>query len=64
MLDLLKQKNPELTLYSVQSVAFETYGRVIESLGTNQIIETAKNRESSQRLCLCRLLAGIGSAGY
>ena len=46
MLDLLKQKNPELTLYSVQSVAFETYGRVIESLGTNQIIETAKKIEN------------------
>lgn len=46
MLDLLKQKNPELALYSVHSAAFETYGRVIQTLDTKQILEIAGKVEN------------------
>ena len=41
MLDLLKQKNPELKLHHVDSAAFETYGKVIRTLDTRQILEAA-----------------------
>ena len=49
MLGLLKQKNPQLELYHVESAAFETYGRVIKDLDTAKIVEKAaqiKNPDS------------------
>ena len=46
MLELLKQKNPQLALYHVESAAFETYGRVIKSLDTDAILTAAGKIEN------------------
>ena len=46
MLDLLKQKNPQLELHHVESTAFETYGRVIKSLDTEAILAAAGKIEN------------------
>lgn len=42
MLEELKQKNPNIPLYSIYDKKFEEYGRVVEELKTNAIIEAAK----------------------
>ena len=41
MLELLKQKNPQLPLHPVESAAFETYGRVIPCFDTDAVLEAA-----------------------
>ena len=46
MLDLLKEKNPQLVLHHVESGAFETYGRVIKSLDTDAILAAAEKIEN------------------
>lgn len=46
MLELLKQKNPQLALHHVESAAFETYGRVIKSLDTDAILAAAGKIEN------------------
>ena len=46
MLELLKQKNPQLAMHHVESAAFETYGRVIQSLDTDAILAAAGKIEN------------------
>lgn len=46
MLELLKQKNPQLALHHVESAAFETYGRVIKSLDTDAVLAAAERIEN------------------
>ena len=46
MLDLLKQKNPQLELQHEDSTPFETYGRVIKSLDTEAILAAAGKIEN------------------
>ena len=42
MLEYLKSKNAGLELYHVESVAFETYGRVLTNMDGSELIEAAK----------------------
>lgn len=42
MLEQLKAKNPKLSVFSVDSEAFLTYGRIIRDLDTEKIVETAR----------------------
>ena len=42
MLDTLKQKNPDIKLYSVNGEEFKTFGRVITGFDTSEITAAAK----------------------
>lgn len=46
MLQLLKEKNPDIAFFSVESEAFAPYGRVIRDLDTADIIREAKKIEN------------------
>ena len=48
MLNILKEKNPEIKLYSVNDSEFKTFGRVIKDLDTAEIIAAAKIIESPE----------------
>ncbi len=41
MLKILQEKNPGLPLYSVESEEFHTYGRVLEELNTEPVLQAA-----------------------
>lgn len=41
MLELLKQKNPELKLHHVAGAAFETYGRVVTDMDVEELMTVA-----------------------
>lgn len=43
MLELLKQKNPDLALHHVASSAFETYGRVVTDMDVEELMTVAGN---------------------
>lgn len=42
MLNILKEKNPDIKLYSVNEIEFKTFGRVIKDLDTAEIISAAE----------------------
>lgn len=42
MLELLKQKNTDIEIFSVESEEFKKYGRVISDIDTTEILATAK----------------------
>lgn len=42
MLEILKEKNPDIKLYSVNSEEFKTFGRVITGLDTSEIIKASE----------------------
>ncbi|MGN0492935.1 MAG: DUF4867 family protein [Acutalibacteraceae bacterium] len=42
MLDILKEKNPDIKLYSVNDSEFKTFGRVVEDLDTAESISAAE----------------------
>lgn len=42
MLNILKEKNPDIKLYSVNDSEFKTFGRVIKNLDTAEIIAAAE----------------------
>ena len=42
MLELLKQKNTDIEIFSVESEEFKKYGRVISDIDTTEILSTAK----------------------
>lgn len=42
MLNILKEKNPDIKLYSVNDGEFKTFGRVINDLDTSEIISAAE----------------------
>ncbi len=42
MLNILKEKNPDIKLYSVNDSEFKTFGRVINDLDTQEIIAAAE----------------------
>ena len=49
MLNILKEKNPDIKLYSVNDSEFKTFGRVVNDLDTQEIIaaaEAIKNPET------------------
>lgn len=48
MLEELKQKNPNIPLYSIYDKKFEEYGRVVEGLETTAIIEVAKQIQNPE----------------
>ena len=43
MLEILKEKNPEIKVYSCFDEEFKSYGRVIKSLNTKEIVEVGTN---------------------
>ncbi len=45
MLELLKQKNKDIEIFSVESVEFKKYGRIIRDIDTTEIIKVAKSIE-------------------
>lgn len=45
MLNILKEKNTDIKLYSVNDIEFKTFGRVIKNLDTSEIIATAEKIE-------------------
>ena len=47
MLNKLKQMNPELEIYHVNSEEFSSYGRIISGLDTDEIISVAKKIENN-----------------
>ena len=42
MFNILKEKNPDIKLYSVNDIEFKTFGRVIKNLDTSEIIAAAE----------------------
>lgn len=42
MLNILKEKNTDIKLYSVNDIEFKTFGRVIKNLDTSEIIAAAE----------------------
>ena len=45
MFNILKEKNPDIKLYSVNDIEFKTFGRVIKNLDTSEIIAAAEKIE-------------------
>lgn len=54
MLDLLKEKNPHLTIHTVDSAEFATYGRVLTHLDTAAILAAAQAFEMPESGSLYR----------
>ena len=42
MLEILRDKNPEIEFYSITDTEFESFGRVIKKINADEIIKTAK----------------------
>ncbi len=47
-INTLRNKNPNITIYSVEDSEFKSFGRIIENIDTNEIIEEAKKIELPQ----------------
>ena len=48
MLEELKKKNPNITLYSIYDEKFSEYGRIVEGLETKAIIDAAKKIQNPE----------------
>ena len=48
MLEKLKKLNPNIEFFNVNDKEFKTFGRVLENLDTNEIIEVAKKIENPE----------------
>ena len=42
MLELLREKNPEIEFFSINDAEFEPFGRVINGINPDEIIKTAE----------------------
>lgn len=51
MLDILKEKNPDIKFYSVFDNEFKTYGKVLESLDTTEFLNAGKQLEIPENVC-------------